>query len=641
MDKPNDIVMIWSTDFDALWYQRQALAVYFAKAGHRVFYFNKTPHRWPGTIQVAKWLVKKRKKQRQQNLLPENPVIVNPFWLLPIKKLRIVNRKLIEQTLKKLDVKNAVIVTDVPSYNTLDAIEKIQPERIVYLNVHNYDDSSLIVTDILHSEKQIVQQADFLFATSEHNAKRTARISGGRKVFRSLPGVDFALFSKALRNDESQKKKTIYFFGSIHDSVEIKLYNRLAEQFRIVLIGETTQNIKKNIADTIEVRPTVSQKELAEQLKDADILGLFYNKTPYSRGVIPAKIFECLATGKPILVSGIEKDPVYSPFVYHFDGTEQAAIETIKNLPNTETREKIKLRQTAGEQADWQKRFETFHNIIFSNDGSLPKFSVLISVYEKDRPEYFQQAMESIVNQTIKSDQIVLVKDGPVGEDIENLINRYKKQLGALLKVVNLETNKGRGVALAEGVKNCTFDIVALMDADDISLPMRFEKQLNFLKNNPDIDVASCFLAAFEQNPEKVLFVRRGPLSHEDIVKQFRFRFCMNHATSMFRKKAVLNAGNYTDFGGLQDYHLWARMILSGAKMAAIGQVLYCHRWEQELLKRRSGLRRAAQQIKLQREFLRIGFINTPQFLRNTVIRSIAAIAPWKIIRKFRVIFGI
>jgi glycosyltransferase involved in cell wall biosynthesis len=451
--------------------------------------------------------------------------------------------------------------------------------------------------------------------------------------------VDFELFAKAFRGDEPKRAKTICFFGAIQDiKIDTELYNRLSEQFKIVFIGEIVGNIKGCISDNIEIRPAVGQSKLAEQLKEADIIGLFYKQNVYAKGVIPAKIFESLATGKPVLVSGIEKDPVYSEYVYHFDGTETAALEIIKNLGQTETQEKIKLRQAAGRQADWQKRFESFCDIIFSENEKLPKFSVLMSVYEKDNPDYFKTAMDSIVNQTAKPDEIVLVKDGLAGIDLDRIINEYQQQLPGLLKIVNLKTNRGLGFALSEGIKNCTFDIVARMDADDISSPNRFEKQLKFLKNNPDIDVASCFLAAFEQSPEKPLFIRRGPLLHKDIEKQFRFRFCMNHATAMFRKDVVLKAGNYPDMPRMQDYHLWARMLMRGAKMANIGQVLYYHRWA---VKRRSGFKKASLQIKLQKEFLKMGFINRPQFLRNVLIRATAMLLPRALIRKLRMVLRI
>jgi glycosyltransferase involved in cell wall biosynthesis len=640
MNQLNDIVMISSNDFDTLWYQRQALAVHFAKAGHRVFYFNRTPSRWPKPDRLVRWLVK-RIKNVNQNHLPENLAIITPFWLVPTETLRPINRKLVRHTLKKLKIKNAIVITDIPSYNTLEVIEQIQPEKIVYVNSHNYGDNGRIVKAILDSEKAYIQQADLLLATSEYNTERTVKISGGRKVLRSLPGVNFELFTKAFRGDESQKAKTIYFYGTIQNVVDIELYNRLSKQFKIVFIGKILGSAGKLISDNIELRPAAGQDKLAEQLKEADVLGLFYKKNSYTRGVIPAKIFESLATGKPVLVSGIEKNPVYSEHVYHFDGTEQAAIEIIKNLEQTETKEKIKLRQAAAKQADWQKRFESFRSIISSEDKNLPKFSVLMSIYEGDKPDYFRDAMDSILNQTVKPDEIVLVKDGPVSRELDSIIGEYRERLGGLLKIVSLEKNNGLGTALAEGIKNCDFDIIARMDADDISGPERFEKQLKFLKNNPRTDVVSCFAAAFEESPEKPLFVRRGPLLHEQIARQFRFRFCMNHPAAMFRKNAVLAAGNYTPFAGLEDYHLWAKMITNGTEMATIGQVLYYHRWEKGLLARRSGIKRAVQQIKLQKEFLKTGFVNKSQFLRNVIIRSAAVLIPQGLTRRLRIVLGI
>ncbi len=128
---------------------------------------------------------------------------------------------------------------------------------------------------------------------------------------------------------------------------------------------------------------------------------------------------------------------------------------------------------------------------------------------------------------------------------------------------------------------------------------------------------------------------------YKDKAGKFRFRFCMNHAACMFRKKAVLAAGNYTPFAGLEDYLLWAKMILNGSKMATIGQVLYYQRWERKLMSRRSGIKRAVQQIKLQREFLKMGFTNKIQFLRNVLIRTAAAVLPQGLTRRLRIVFGI
>lgn len=560
---------------------------------------------------------------------------------MPTEFLRAVNRKLVRHTLKKFDIKNAIIITDIPSYNVFEVIELVQPKKIVYINSHNLADSEGVVRAIVDSEKAYIQQSDILLATSEYNRDKTIQISGSRKVFRSLPGVNFELFTRAFRGDEPQRAKTICFFGSIQDAVDIDLYNQLAKQFKILFIGEILPDAKNLVSDVVEVRPAVGQEELAKQLKEADVIGLFYKQTSYTEGVIPAKVFESMATGKPILVCGIKEDRVYSPYVYHFDGTETQAVDIIKNLAQTETKEKIENRRIAAMQADWQSRFQSFCDTIFPEDKDLPKFSVLMSVYNGDSSEYFREAMDSIINQMVKPDEVVLVKDGPVSMDVDDIINEYISKMGDVLKIVSLEENKGLGAALAEGIKNCTFELVARMDADDINSPDRFEKQLRFLKNNPDIDVVSCFVAAFESSVDKVLFVRRGSLLHEQIAKQFRFRFCMNHPASMLRKSTVLEAGNYISFTGLEDYHLWVRMLLKGARMANIGQVLYYHRWQRQLLKRRSGVKRASQQIKLQREFLRIGFVTKLQFLRNITVRSLATVLPVGMIRRLRIFLGI
>ncbi len=271
---------------------------------------------------------------------------------------------------------------------------------------------------------------------------------------------------------------------------------------------------------------------------------------------------------------------------------------------------------------------------------NLPKLSVLMSVYHADMPEFLKEALDSIINQSIRPDEIVLVKDGHCSRELDEVVSEYEKK-SPELKILTLEKNSGLGTALAEGLQKCSFDIVARMDADDVSDSKRFEKQLKFLSENPDIDVVSCFLAAFDSDIDKPLFIKKGPLEPEKIAAKFRFRFCINHPASMFRKQAVLKAGNYKPFEGLEDYHLWARMLMNGARMANIGEVLYYHRWQDELLKRRGGMKRAAQQVKLQREFLEMGFVNRCQFFRNVAVRSCAALLPIKIMRKIRTILGL
>ncbi len=137
--------------------------------------------------------------------------------------------------------------------------------------------------------------------------------------------------------------------------------------------------------------------------------------------------------------------------------------------------------------------------------------SVLMSIYSGDNPKYLYAAIESIISQTRPPDEIVVVKDGPLTNELSRIIKQWQQKRPGLFKVVSLTENRGLGVALQEGLKACSYDIVARMDADDISSPDRFEKQLRFLQDNPDVAVVSSWMACFEDNPDNIVFIRQMP----------------------------------------------------------------------------------------------------------------------------------
>ena len=641
-----DILFIASNDWDGLWYQRQEYALRFAQAGHRVFYFNKTPQRMPQIRHFKQCLYRLRGRTKKSNPRHKNLTVVTPYWLVPLESLRRLNRILIRRTFNCLDLRSPILITDVPSYNVIDVIDFLRPCKVVYVDVHNYDDNEWVVKQIHDSEELLINRAHFLFGTSRYNQKRLERISGRVDIYRSPPGVDYKLFKSAFRGDEFVRCKTIYFYGTVQGAVDIELFNKLSHDFSIVFIGDVTDDARAVMSARIEVRPAVPVAELARQLKDADILGLFYKQTAFNRGVIPAKIYECLATGKPVLACGLDEKNLPEGGVYHFDGSYEDAMQLINNLGATETPVRIDSRDLIAQEADWSQRFKKFSETIFSAEESdikkrLPGFSVLMSVYAGDNADDLAEAIESLFNQTAEPDEVVIVVDGPVGGEIEAVIEKTQNDRGGICKVHRFAKNMGLGIALAAGVEICSHDIIARMDADDISDSRRFEKQLAFLQANEDIDVVSSWLAAFEKERNQVLFYKKGPCSHDGISSLSRFRFCMNHPASVFRKKAILKAGNYQPFAGLEDYHLWARMLLNGSRMANIPEVLYYHRWERRLLLRRSGITRAFQQVRLQREFLRMGFINHRQFVRNVVVRGLAAVLPLGLMRTVRMLLGI
>ena len=264
------------------------------------------------------------------------------------------------------------------------------------------------------------------------------------------------------------------------------------------------------------------------------------------------------------------------------------------------------------------------------------KFSVLISVYNEDEPKYLDIALASIAAQIRKPDEVVLVQDGPVNEQLSDVVKKWQKEMPGFLKVISLPENRGLGIALQEGLKACSYAIVARMDADDISCPDRFEKQLKFLQDNPDIALVSSWMAYFEDNPNQIVFIRWMPQKYEDISRIARFRNPVCHAPAMFRCSEVEAVGGYTQRKRNQDYHLFARMLLNGSKITCIPEPLYKCRCNSNFLKRRASFQHLLSMIKLQKEFLKMGFISFPRFILNIIVRITAYMLPITITRFVR-----
>ena len=181
----------------------------------------------------------------------------------------------------------------------------------------------------------------------------------------------------------------------------------------------------------------------------------------------------------------------------------------------------------------------------------MEKFSVSICVYGGDNPSYFDIALQSIFNQTLKPDEVVLVVDGPVGDDINNVISKYQNDN---LKLIRLEKNVGHGDARRIGLENCTYDLVALMDADDISSNDRFEKQIDAFAKNPDISIVGGQISEFIDDTSNIVGQRIVPLEDNDIKEYMKKRCPMKQVTVMFKKSDVLSVGGYIDWYCEEDY---------------------------------------------------------------------------------------
>ena len=191
-------------------------------------------------------------------------------------------------------------------------------------------------------------------------------------------------------------------------------------------------------------------------------------------------------------------------------------------------------------------------------------YSVLMSVYYKEKPEYLQQAIESIQNQTYPTDDFVLVCDGPLTSELNTIIKEKQDEMGNILNVIHIEKNSGLGKALNEGIKHCKNELVARMDSDDIAYPERCERQIAIFKSQPKISICSGIVEEFSSVPTIIEARRVPPETNTEIVQFAKKRNPFNHPCVMYKKSAVEAVGSYQDFYLLEDYYLWLRMLMAG-----------------------------------------------------------------------------
>lgn len=215
------------------------------------------------------------------------------------------------------------------------------------------------------------------------------------------------------------------------------------------------------------------------------------------------------------------------------------------------------------------------------------KYSVLMTVYKNDNPKYFFLALKSMADQTVSPDEIVIVKDGPVPEKLQNVIDTIAVKTDIYIHQVQLLKNKGLGLALNEGIKVARNELLARMDSDDISLPDRCEKQLELFEKDPDLDIVGCPVMEFSGEPSNVVGQRNVPLTNEAIHKYARRRDPFNHPTVMYRKSKVEMVGCYGDYRKNQDTDLWIKMLSAGCKGQNRPEYLLDFRFDEGTYKKR------------------------------------------------------
>lgn len=262
-----------------------------------------------------------------------------------------------------------------------------------------------------------------------------------------------------------------------------------------------------------------------------------------------------------------------------------------------------------------------------STFAGMMEFSLLMSVYKNERADYLTACFDSIFQQSVLPTEIILVEDGPLSQELYNSIAEQEKKFPQFKRII-LPENQGLGVALNKGMEACSCEIIARMDTDDICMPDRFKTQIEYMTQNPDVDVLSAWIKEFEDMPDNIVGIRSVPENQEDIYKFGKKRNPINHPVVMFRKNAVLSSGGYLPCFLFEDYYLWGRMLQKGYTFHNLQQPLLLFRRSPEMICRRGGFNYALHEILFLRKLQDVGYISTIRLICNIMQRSIIRILP-------------
>ncbi len=257
-----------------------------------------------------------------------------------------------------------------------------------------------------------------------------------------------------------------------------------------------------------------------------------------------------------------------------------------------------------------------------------------MSVYKSDDPNNLDIALTSIEKQTLEPSEIVLVEDGPISADLEKVINKHKHNFTRKFKDIKLKTNKGLGNALKIGTKFVSTNWIARMDADDISVPNRFEQQFDVINKDPSIAVVGGKVEEFTLDINNIIGERNVPTSNEHIYRFAKWRSPFNHPTVLINKTVLLSVGGYEMYGNLEDYYLWTRILANEYRVCNLESTLVFMRVDDDLYSRRGKISNILYFYKLRRFMDRNHLINFHEMILGNVLMTINIVLP-NFMRKF------
>ena len=250
--------------------------------------------------------------------------------------------------------------------------------------------------------------------------------------------------------------------------------------------------------------------------------------------------------------------------------------------------------------------------------------TVLMSVYRNTTAEELEHALDSIKAQTRPPERVLVVRDGPVGGDVDKLL--------ASVDTVTLPDNRGLGTALREGLAAVDTEFVARLDSDDAAFPERLEKQLAFMAAHPEIAVLGTAMQEFDG--DTLGGVRRLPETHDAIARYARINSPMNHPSVLMRTADVRAVGGYQPMHNMEDYDLWARLIAGGKKLHNLPEPLTYFRVNDAQMKRRTTPETRRAEREMQRALVSYGLVSRPRAAANYAVRNLYRALPLGAMRR-------
>ena len=260
-------------------------------------------------------------------------------------------------------------------------------------------------------------------------------------------------------------------------------------------------------------------------------------------------------------------------------------------------------------------------------------YSVLMTVYKKDSPEFFLQSVESMLNQTVKTNDFVLVCDGDLTEELETAIRKAFIGNEVILNLVRLPQNVGLGQALHDGLPLCKNEWVARMDDDDIAHPDRCETELRFIEEHPGFSIVGSYVNEFDVDPTSPLRVKVVPTNNDEINKFSRRRNPFNHSTVMIRRDDIIKAGNYSTMRTNQDVDTWVRVLNNGFKGANIGRPLVDFRFDKNTYERRKEWKNIKLMMNVWKNFRRKHYCSFGDYLHVCFVQIVVFLMPSRLLK--------